>query len=48
MAEEGARLEEELLKAANKRIAFADKGDQQNAFCYAADYSDEWAHNFRA
>ena len=48
MAERGAQLEEELQRAAQKRIAFADKGDEQDAFCYAADYADEWAENFRA
>ena len=47
MAEEGAKLEEELRAAANVQIAFADKGDQQQRFVDAADYSDEWVEGMR-
>jgi len=48
MANEGAKAEDALYAASNIQIAFADKGDQQQAFINAADYSDEWAECFRA
>ena len=48
MAAHGAKLEEELQKAAHVRIAFADKGEHQSRFVNAADYADEWAEDFKA
>ena len=47
MAKRGSDLEDELMAAATRQIAFADKGDLQATFVNAADYSDEWAKDFR-
>ena len=48
MVEEGGKLEDALWKADNMQIAFADKGDEQQRWINAAEYSDELAPGFRA
>ncbi len=40
--EKGLKADQELEEAMNKWRAFHSKGEQQAAFCRAADYADEW------